>query len=432
MTLSVPKAPSSLDRPLLLCDLTQSWSEVGGGVGTYLRHKRKHIIERTPHRHLLIVPGAEDSVVEGERAVTVTIRSPRVPGSPNYRLMLRNNAVCEALEQFQPDLIECQDSYNLPWAAIAHRKRHPATALVAAYMTDFPTVYVERPFSKVLGRGLAAAAGKLCYRYCGSLYRRFDAVFAVSENGGATKLRSYGVDRVDTVGLGVELGSFGPSLRDPSLRQSLGLDDDHPLLIYVGRLDAEKKAQLVVEAFAKLPEELGAKLVLLGEGPLREEIAQLDDPRIFAPGYVRDRAELARWLASADLYVSGMADETFGVSIVEAQASGLPVVGVAAGAMIDRVTENLGRLGPVDDAEAMARNIVELWEGDRKFMGENAYLHARQFSWDRSMEALFGRIYPQAFDRRALQLGAQEPGLAVLAQHALARLRAARSRRMAS
>ncbi len=83
------------------------------------------------------------------------------------------------------------------------------------------------------------------------------------------------------------------------------------------------------------------------------------------PGYVKSRAELARWLASADIYVSGMADETFGVSIVEAQASGLPVVGVAAGAMIDRVTDSLGRLGPVGDAAAMAGNILSVWNGDR-------------------------------------------------------------------
>ena len=86
--------------------------------------------------------------------------------------------------------------------------------------------------------------------------------------------------------------------------------------------------------------------MLIGEGPLRDEIAALGDERIIMPGYVKDRAELARWLASADIYVSGMADETFGVSIVEAQASGLPVVGVAAGAMIDRVTDATGRLGP--------------------------------------------------------------------------------------
>jgi len=118
------------------------------------------------------------------------------------------------------------------------------------------------------------------------------------------------------------------------------------------------------------------------------------------PGYVRDRAELARWLASGDIYVSGMADETFGISIIEAQASGLPVVGVAAGAMIDRVTDAMGRLGPVGDAESMARNILDVWGGDHEAMRQAARAHALQFSWERSMEALFGRVYPAAFERQ--------------------------------
>src|SRR4051794_5901501 len=215
----------------LFCDLTQSWSDVGGGVRTYFLHKRRHILEQTPHSHLMIVPGERDSIIEQERAVTVTVRSPTVPGSPHYRLMLRNGAVRRALEQFRPDLIECQDAYNLPWAAIAHRRRHPETALVAAYMTDFPTVYVHRPFSRILGSPIAGICSRICYRYCGMLYRRFDGVFTLSENGGAAKLRSVGIDPVNIVPLGVELGEFGPGRRDPRLRHKLGLEDDQPLLI---------------------------------------------------------------------------------------------------------------------------------------------------------------------------------------------------------
>ena len=76
-------------------------------------------------------------------------------------------------------------------------------------MTDFPTVYVERPFAKVIGRTLAGACSRVCYAYAGALYRRFDAVFVLSENGGAAKLRSRGVPKVDIVPLGVELGEFG-------------------------------------------------------------------------------------------------------------------------------------------------------------------------------------------------------------------------------
>lgn len=409
---------SSIPHPLgparLFCDLTQSWSDVGGGVRTYLLHKRRHILESTPHSHLLIVPAERDEVIEEERAITVTIASPRVPTSPHYRLMLRNGAVRRALERFRPALIECQDAYNLPWAAIAHRRRYPETALVAAYMTDFPTLFIERPLSKFIGKRGASALARIAYAYGGMLYRRFDSVFALSENGGASKLRALGIDPIDIVPLGVELGEFGPERRDRKLRSMLGLAPGQPLIAYVGRLDFERKPGVVVDAFRRLPRELGAKLALIGEGPFRAEIAALGDERIVMPGYIKSRSDLARWLASADIYVSAMADETFGVSIIEAQASGLPVVGVAAGAMIDRVTAAVGRLGPVGDSAAMAANILDVWNSDRGAMGREARAHVLQFSWDSSMEALFGRVYPQAFARRASGT-VQRPAAAALA-----------------
>jgi len=410
-----PTGAAPLDaRGHLLCDVTQSWSAVGGGVGTYLRHKRQHILDNSPHRHLLIVPGDKDEVIEDGRTITATVASPKVPGSPNYRLLLRSGQVRRLLGHYRPELIECQDAYNLPWAAISHARRHPGTALVAAYMTDFPTVYVERPFAKAIGETLAGAASRLCYWYCGKLYSKFDLIYALSENGGAAKLRDLGLDPVEVVPLGVELGEFSPDCRDPALRAQLGVADGQPLLIYAGRLDGEKRAQAVVDAFRLLPDSLGAHLVLLGDGPLREQFLALDQPRLHAPGYVKGRPELARWLASADLYVSGMADETFGISIIEAQASGLPVVGVASGAMVDRVDRTIGRLGPVDNSAAMAANILELWSGEMASMRTATLAHARQFGWDKSMEILFSRIYPMALRRaqRAGSMGdARDPAL---------------------
>ena len=399
----------------LICDVTQSWSTVGGGVGTYLRRKREHILSHTPHRHLLIVPGEADLVTEEGRAITVTIASRTVPTSPNYRLLLRNKAVLAALERFRPDVVECQDAYNLPWAALRYRGDHPEIAAVAGYFTDFPTAYVHRPLKRLVGNGLGGELRSLAYRYCGLLYRRFDAVYALSENGGAAKLRELGVDDVGIVPLGVELDEFSPERRDLELRRSLGIGDDEPLLIYVGRLDRERRAQLVVDAFAKLPHSLGARLVLIGDGPVRDAIIKAGNERIIAPGYLTDRSQLARWLSSADLYVSAMADETFGVSVIEAQASGLPVVGVAAGAMLDRVDAETGRLGPVDDADAMAANILEVWRSDRRAMGGAARAHVEgQFSWERTFQTLLGEIYPQAFAARRAEVSGR--GLAAFAR----------------
>ena len=393
MALFDPASPSP--EGLLFADLTQSWSDVGGGVRTYLRHKRRHILDSTPHRHLLIVPGERDSIgiEEGGRSITATIASPRVPASAHYRLMLRNRAVGEVLAEHSPGLIECQDAYNLPWAAIRHGRRHPETALVAAYCTDFPTVYVDRPFSKWLGRPIGKAAARICYSYCARLYGKFDAVYAMSENGGAARLRTLGVPKVDVVPLGVELGQFSPEKRNVRLRARLGVNEGQPLLVYVGRLDAEKRPQVVVEAFDRLPASLGAALLLIGDGPLRDQFRGREGDRIFAPGYCSDRSDLAAWLASSDVYVSAMADETFGISVIEAQASGLPVVGVAAGAMVDRVPLGLGRIGEVDDASAMASNILAVLSGDRAAMSERARRHALQFSWQQSMERLFGQVY---------------------------------------
>ena len=64
----------------------------------------------------------------------------------------------------------------------------------------------------------------------------------------------------------------------------------------------------------------------------------------------------------------------------------------------------MGRLGPVNDSEAMAANILSVWNSDRSAMGEVAQAQARQYSWDRSMEALFGSIYRTAFVRSSQRL----------------------------
>ncbi len=388
--------------PVTFCDLTQSYSAKGGGIRTYLTEKRRYITEHTDARHCLIVPGPEDKITTEGRLTKVEIASPQVPGSPNYRLLLRSRAVVRALREIQPDTIESLDAYNLPWAALHHRAHHPQTALIAGYRTDFPKVYVEKFMTAKFGRTIGRIWKDWSYQYAAHLYRRFD-VFYTLTGLAAEHFQSLGVHSVKVLPLGADTDTFHPDKRSQELRESLGVPENAPMLIYAGRIDKEKKARVVVDAFKQLPKTWNACLVMLGDGKEREALKrECEGYNAHFPGFVADRQNLARYLASSDIYVSAMEDETFGISLIEAQATGLPIVGVRAGAMIDRVAPHLGRLGAPGDADEMAANIAAVWMDRLTPVAERARAHVLEnFTWRTTFDTLFNDIYPEAITRRA-------------------------------
>ena len=386
------------DSPLLICDLTQSYSPAGGGgISTYLREKRDYVLGHTPYRLLQIVPGPEDRVTVDGRHIFCEIGADPVRGSPNYRFILRTDAVRQVLADYRPDIIESLCPWILPWTAIKHRRQFPDTTLVAGYRTDFPNAHVYRVTRAKAGETAARFMRLLSYGYAEVTYREFDWVYTLSEEARAVLARKK-ITRTSVLPLGVDSTLFNPDKRDPGYRAELGLPGDGPLLIYAGRIDNEKRADRLVRMFRHLPQDLGAALVMIGDGKLRERLmAEAKGLAIAFPGFEKDRAELARALASSDIYVSAMADETFGISVLEAQASGLPVVGVASGAMPDRVPHGLGLLGPVDDVRAMADNVVKLWRGDHELVGARARAQvSERHGWARTFGELFGAIYPAA------------------------------------
>ncbi|VVT12354.1 glycosyltransferase [Erythrobacter sp. EC-HK427] len=387
--------------PLVVCDLTQSYSPTGaGGITTYLRRKKQFVLEHTPHTLIQIVPGPKDAVFEEERYKRIEVGSDLVKGSPNYRFILRTGAVRQVLEEQRPDIIESLCPWLLPWTAIRYRRAFPETTLVAGYRTDFPNAQVYRVAHDLYGPKVASFARWLILGYAEVMYREFDQVYAIGESGKGV-LESRKIKDVKLLDLGIDSQRFHPRHRNEAARAEMGHTGDGPLLLYAGRLDAEKRPETLVRMMDHLPDDLGATLVLLGEGRGEARIREMaQGKRITMPGYIDDRDLMARALASADIYVSGMADETFGMSVLEAQASGLPVVGVASGAMPERVEPGTGLLGPVEDDAAMARNVHDVWNGDHKAMGAAARaLVERRYSWEKTFTELFQDIYPAAQEK---------------------------------
>ncbi|HEX6307048.1 MAG TPA: glycosyltransferase [Longimicrobiales bacterium] len=379
-----------------LCALTQSYAPTGGGIRTMV-HAQQDWFRACGLEHVLIVPGAEDTITRDGCLTTYTIASPQVPGSNVYRLLLRSDKVLRILRAEMPDVIEVHCTYNLPWTAFRHRRRHGGL-VTGFYMTDLAVAYVEAPLRQRAGRRIAALARAGVERYIRALYSRCDFTIAISPSM-RDRLHAMGVGNALYLPLGVDTCTFTPDRRSAAVRARLGASPTDLLLVYAGRLDTEKRPELLCDALALLPASTNARLVIAGDGPMRPRLEQraAQDERIRVLPFIQDRTELAAMLASADVYVSAMAFETFGLSVVEAQASGLPVVGVRAGAMIDRVRDGVdGFLVEPDSPHALAQRIADTPPGQWPAMGQRARARVEsEFSWSRTFETLLTIYRPR-------------------------------------
>jgi alpha-1,6-mannosyltransferase len=366
-----------------ICDIVQSFTARSGGIRTYIQAKRRHLAATGRHPHVLVMPGREDRVHVEADSTVYEVASPYVPGYRPYRFNLRLDRVVRLLARERPDVIELASPYLMPWAAFHHRRRHRC-AVVAYYHADFPVAYVGAPVASVWGRTAGELARRVAESYARRVHEACDLTVTASPTYHA-RLRHMGIQRVEEVPLGVDLELFHPRRARREVWDTIFPGTGRgPVLAYCGRLDREKQVEVIVAAFRRLPTGLGARLFMMGEGPLRPRLQALaaDDPRFAVHEFEPDRRRLAELLASADLYVTAGPYETFGLSVIEAQASGLPVVGVAAGALVDRVPPGLGALVPAGDPPAMAAAIADQLACDPRARGLAARdWVARESSW---------------------------------------------------
>jgi alpha-1,6-mannosyltransferase len=353
-----------------LVDVTLFFAPTSGGVRRYLLAKHEWLTRYSRLQHTVLVPGPRDA---GLPHGIMRFGSPAVPFGRGYRVPLRMRAFYETLSCLKPDLIEVGDPYHLAWPSlkVAQERRIPT---VAFCHSDIGTLA-----NSLLGRW----AGRAARRYLADLYDRFDLVLAPSHVV-AERLNQIGVHRVEVQTLGVDIATFHPGARDPQLRAMLGIPRDARLLVFAGRLSPEKHVGDLVAALRLLGPRY--HLLLIGS----ERFAPRA-PNVTALHYQEDHRQLARLLASCDVFVHAGDQETFGLVVLEAMACGLPVVAARAGGLPELVDDSVGATFEARVPGDLVRGVVAQFDRDRAAVGRAARTKAEDYGWDAAFTRLLGR-----------------------------------------
>jgi len=377
-----------------ICDLTQFYSPVSGGVKRYLHEKIDYIEKYRPDdEHVLIVPGGKTEIVSNARSRIYTIHSPLLSRTSRYRALLNLRAVEQILERERPDIIESADPYQVGSKAI-RIGRALGIPVIGFYHSHFVEAYL-RSAAEYLGEIASNAVMNLAARYVRNLYNRFETTL-VSAEYLAQVLRDWGVRNLQVVELGVNTDVFKRTPRDGAgTRVSLGIASDQKLLLSVGRLAKEKNTKMLFQAFDLLHQRRPGDfhLLVIGDGPQRDQFFQLKariDGAISWIRYCTDSAQLARYYRAADLFVHPGMQETFGLVALESQACGTPVVGIR-GSNMDRIIFHQQEFWAGENtAEALADAIEKLDQLNLQALGtEAARRVGESYAWPRVFEQLF-------------------------------------------
>jgi glycosyltransferase involved in cell wall biosynthesis len=325
---------------------TDQYEPMVGGVPTVTRELARGLAERG-HAVEVLAPSASGRSMTGTEAgpdgagrlTMAARRSVRWPWYEDQRLgLLSPSAARELIDGFAPDVVHVHSPLTLGAVArsAARRRRVPVV-----YTNHYLPANVHPVPSRAMRPGpVTRAAGVLFdvgfYGYVTGFANRCDRVTAPTATA-LLLLRDHGLRAPSqVVSNGVDLDAFSPGQADESLRRRHGLPAGRPLILSVGRLSPEKRADVLIEALAR--SEVGdSVLALAGSGPdsqrLRERAARLGvSERVRFLGFVPG-ADLPGLYRLADVFAIASEAELQSLVTMEAMASGLPVVAVNAGAL---------------------------------------------------------------------------------------------------
>ncbi len=356
--------------------ITESFSpDVNGVAHSVLRVAES--LTQLGHHPLVIAPrpagGPEMSPLPWP---VIRVPSIPLPRYPNFRLGLPHDRVRHALVRHGTEVVHLASPVFLGahGAVVARRLGLP---MVAVYQTDLPS------YARVYRLGRAGEA--LAWRWLRGIHNSAGRTLAPLRDT-ATKLLAHGIGNVWLWGRGVDTQRFNPAKRSTDIRAALAPGGE-VIAGYVGRLATEKH----VELLAGITALDGVRLVIVGAGPAEAALRKLMPRAVFLG--MRHGDELASTFASLDIFVHSGPYETFGQTLQEAAASGLPVVAPAAGGPLDLVADGVtGYLVPPWDPGALTAAVARLAADPaaRAAFGAAGRRNVLSRSWPALTEELIG------------------------------------------
>jgi alpha-1,6-mannosyltransferase len=381
--------------------LTNAWHATSGGIATFYRALLDAANERG-QRIRLIVPGEADGVeAAGTYGRIYFVRAPRAPLNSSYRILLpetflgRGAAIRQILDEERPDLVEVCDKYTLPYLSGLLRRKWLLGSDFRPVTVGLTCERMDENFATYIGEGGAGAAFSRVYMKW-LYFPMFDHHIAVSQHTAEELIpasRGHKVRRgVWVCPMGVDCNRFRPDRRRLDVRRTLirknGGDDRTTLLLYAGRLAAEKNLGLLAELMEQLScdAEHDYRLLIAGDGVMRVRFEQLCEQRLPGRvaflGHLRDRDELADVYANADVFIHPNPREPFGIAPLEAMAAGLALVAPSSGGLLSYATDRNAWLGEADACTfaGLVRRIAACPD-ERCSKTELARVTAEQYAW---------------------------------------------------
>lgn len=296
------------------------------------------------------------------------------------------------LKHFQPDILHTHDPLNLGVAAVraAHQK-NAHTVFTIHQLPWFITTYL--PINAQVKYFLENSI----WRYSQWFMQQCHGLVTPSQKiADIVEVHTSFLPQV--ISNGVDLDLFSSNSDQPNEAEELcekyDLCPDHPVILYVGRVDPDKKVDLVIHAAAKVMREVDAQLFIVGDGKQREELIQLSQSlgiyqNCRFPGFISKHGDLPGIYRLARVFVTASEIEIQSSVVMEAAASGLPVVTVRASSMPEYVIDgDSGYLVPPEDIELMTERLISLVKDHKKSkkMGQAGQMIAQTHSNERFLQ----------------------------------------------